>query len=459
MSLCGVVKQKPCNVSPMKHQIWIRLMALAGLVLSLPAAAERLREPVWVEAHAGTQMAKEGWLVDAETEYVVLETRRGPVHLRWDLLDRAAFETAKEAQLGEDQRAWKPGQRERAWVGVAQWLKERGKPRDRVEWALAHAGTGTPELEEAAARIREGLPPAPEAEPEPEPAATDEPAQAPAVGDGFDFDALDPLGRWGELTEEKHAEGLAEQVAFIEEAMKQTGLELDAYPDASEHFLLYTDLPGREARRWAEKLDRMQEEMSPVFGLAPDAKLHFGKTLVIVFERRSDFIEFCEEVLDEQEADDFAGFCVSRPDGHARIVFYRQPENDEFHRILVHEAAHAVVHRLRSPTRMPSWINEGIAELVDHRLVPTRRPVRVPERLARAALEHPAAFFSLSHRIDLRDYPLAEGFVGWLIQGSGPRFLKLFDALKAGLNMEAAFEHAYGRTPVEVLAAYAATLD
>ena len=113
---------------------------------------------------------------------------------------------------------------------------------------------------------------------------------------------------------------------------------------------------------------------------------------------------------------------------------------------------------LRSPIHAPSWINEGLAELVARRLVPSRRGPRVTRTMAERALEDPAGFFSHGRRIDLRDYPLAEGFVSWLIAGSGPKFLALFDALKAGLSVEAAFEYAYGRGPVEMLAAYAATL-
>ena len=201
----------------------------------------------------------------------------------------------------------------------------------------------------------------------------------------------------------------------------------------------------------------MHESLCVVFGLEPGTKLHFGRTLIVVFERRSDFIEFSEDVFDKANADDVGGFCRGRRDGHARVVFYRRPEEEDFHRILVHEATHAVVHRLRSPVHAPSWINEGLAEVVERRLVPTRRDVRESRRLARMALRHPEDFFGV-RKIAFRDYPLAEGFVGWLIEGSGPRFLQLFDALKAGLGVGAAFEHAYGRTPVEVLTAYAATL-
>ena len=412
-----------------RNRFLVAAMAAAVVLSTLPAAAERLREPVWVVAHAGHKMMKAGWMVSADDEYIELETREGVVLLRWDLLDRAGFEAAAEGRLGEKQRAWRRGERERAWEAVAVWLEAKGKPEEWVDWAEAKAES-----------IRN-------------PAAED------AAAAGFDFEALDPLGRWGELSEGKHAEGLAEQVAFMEEAMEKTGLRLDAYPEASEHFLLYTDLSEREANKWAAKLDAMHEAMCPIFGLEPGAKIHFGRTLVVVLERRADFMEFAEDVFDEQEPDEVHGFAAGRPDGHVRIVFYRQPEDDEFERILVHEAAHAVVHRLRSPVHAPSWINEGIAELVDRRLVPTQRGPRVTPRLAQAALEDPAAFFGPSHRIAYRDYPLAEGFVSWLIRGSGPRFRELFDGLKAGLEVDAVFEHAYGRSPVEVLAAYAATLD
>src|SRR5204862_5952897 len=65
-----------------------------------------------------------------------------------------------------------------------------------------------------------------------------------------------------------------------------------------------------------------------------------------------------------------AGMCHSYITGYVHTAFYRQPDEKVFAHVLVHESVHGFVHRYRSHVYLPSWANEGLAEVIAAELVP-----------------------------------------------------------------------------------------
>lgn len=60
-------------------------------------------------------------------------------------------------------------------------------------------------------------------------------------------------------------------------------------------------------------------------------------------------------------------FCRTDAKGKVRA---EDPESDYFKSTVVHEHAHAVLHRLSRTTSIPSWLDEGIAEFAGSRISP-----------------------------------------------------------------------------------------
>ena len=89
-------------------------------------------------------------------------------------------------------------------------------------------------------------------------------------------------------------------------------------------------------------------------------------------------------------------------DGHSstknlqvRGNFYRKnnmlllagnPRNPRFWTVLRHESAHYALHRYRTTTPPPFWMDEGIACLFENGVTADGEPIPTPERLARAQI-------------------------------------------------------------------------
>ena len=134
-------------------------------------------------------------------------------------------------------------------------------------------------------------------------------------------------------------------------------------------------------------------------------------------------------------------------DGHVRISFFRQRDTAAFASLLVHETTHGFLHRYRSPERIPSWLNEGIAETISHRLFPAGENL---ERLrrhaalnARVAARAPASFFAVAN-IPGPYYPVAYFLTEYMLAQDGERFRALIDAIKDGKPPAEALEEDYG---------------
>src|SRR5690606_17365852 len=142
----------------------------------------------------------------------------------------------------------------------------------------------------------------------------------------------------------------------------------------TDYFLFYTDLDRREAERWGALLDRMYDRLCDLFGVARGTNIWRGKCLIFVFRDPQDYYRF-EAQVHGQPGDDTAGRCWQFGDGRVHITFYRQPHESRFAHVLVHEAVHGFLHRYRSPARIPSVWNEGLAEVIAGELVPRARSV------------------------------------------------------------------------------------
>ena len=278
---------------------------------------------------------------------------------------------------------------------------------------------------------------------------------------------------WGKLTDEQQAKQVTALKAFAESAGKRLNKKLTL--NETKYFLFYSDLSPKEAAKWAGLLDRMYARLAELFAVPKEdpgagrdagirdpggergrgspgagaggggyANVWYGKALVLVFQKDDDYRQFQIRVH-QTDAGGSAGMCHCYGDGKVHIAFYRQPDELTFAHVLVHESVHGFVHRFRAPPTVPSWANEGLAEVIAEELVP--RPGRAKERVSRAreSLQH---YGGLSGMLDARhiapwQYPVAEALCEFMIRQDKRRYVDFIAGIKEGLTWEQSLQQRY----------------
>lgn len=224
----------------------------------------------------------------------------------------------------------------------------------------------------------------------------------------------------------------------------------------TKYFLFYSDLPAADSEYWAGLLDRMYLRLSELFGVARDQNIWRGKAVIFVFAQRADYRRF-ERELRHTEPGESAGMTYCFDDGAVKIAFYRQPEELDFAHVLVHESIHGFVHRYRTPSAVPSWANEGLAEAIASELVPDPpRSQRILTLARRGLAEHKNKlddFFPADH-IDRWHYPIAETFCQFMIRRSKKAYVGFIDGIKEGKPWQQSLESSYKMPLGKLVAAY-----
>ena len=221
-------------------------------------------------------------------------------------------------------------------------------------------------------------------------------------------------------------------------------------------FLFYSDLPGAEADYWAGLLDRMYSRLSELFGVARDQNIWRGKAVIFVFADQADYRRF-ERDLRHIDPGESAGMTHCFDDGAVKIAFYRQPAELDFAHVLVHESVHGFVHRYRTPSAVPSWANEGLAEAIASELVPDPpRSQRILALARRGLAEHKNKLddFFAAHHIDRWHYPVAETFCQFMIRRNKKAYVGFIDGIKEGKPWQQSLESSYKMPLGKLVAAY-----
>ncbi|HYO10716.1 MAG TPA: hypothetical protein VER17_17255 [Tepidisphaeraceae bacterium] len=231
-------------------------------------------------------------------------------------------------------------------------------------------------------------------------------------------------------------------------------------PYETQYFLFCSNLPQSEAARWAGLLDRMYARLAELFAIPPGVNIWRGKALIIVFLSRDDFLKF-ELAAFKNTRDTASGFCHGLGDGSVIIDFYRSPTDLDFARLLVHETTHGFIHRYRSKVHVPSWVNEGLAEVMAFQLVPHEGLRQSDDARARSELKRAQPllrFFELNRNIDGYQYPIARALAEFMIRKDKAGYVKFINAIKDDVPAEQAVTAAFGVSLEQLLAEYGASM-
>ena len=248
---------------------------------------------------------------------------------------------------------------------------------------------------------------------------------------------------WPELTDDQQEESVHLLKKMADDVQSKLHRPLQLYE--TKYFLFYTDLSAKEGKNWSGLLDRMYARLCETFGVPTGQNIWRGKGLVFVFSRKDDYMRFESDIAHTQ-AKGTAGMCHSVSNGLDFIAFYRQPDELQFAHVLVHESTHGFIHRYRSKVFVPSWANEGLAEVIATDLVPQRGHRDEVKTAAREMLQQHrnsmGDFFTAEH-IEGWQYPVAQMLCEFMITAGKKNYVDFINGIKDGLNWDEALATRY----------------
>ena len=260
-----------------------------------------------------------------------------------------------------------------------------------------------------------------------------------------------PRGAWPEQTPEERTAVEQELKTRVDGWNRQLRFRLNAYE--TKYFLFFTDIAQTEAHRWARQLDQMYARLAQLFAVENGKNIWRGKAVIIAFQNRHDFENLEKQVYKIDRP--AGGRCHYERNGNVVITFYRFPSDADFARVLVHETTHGFFFRYRTGALIPSWVNEGLAEVMEYELVPAAGLKQASDAEARAHLRLGDAlqgFFE--DRINFSQYPVARTLTEFMIRQDKKRYVDFINAIKEGLPWQQALEQRYGVPLPRLVQAY-----
>jgi hypothetical protein len=219
----------------------------------------------------------------------------------------------------------------------------------------------------------------------------------------------------------------------------------------TDHFLVFTDWNPSSYGFITKNLEAANTCVSKQFEISPTENIFVGKLAVYMFETHDDFLKFAVSYDHLPPNPGIAGYYASRGTAKAHLAMSKpafgqgHEQEVQWAYVLTHEFTHAFVARYRSPRHLPTWINEGIAEVV----ASGQFPRDVKPIAARVAADNPSIAPLFDDRAGMQQgimYPVMRTSTEVLILKDRKKFLAMFDELKAGASGAKALKDNYGMT-------------
>jgi hypothetical protein len=423
-------------------------VTIAGLIAAIlsfawlsPGRAERvvLDRPVNLVVTLENQTRLRGRMTAWDAQGFNLTDGDDHVHdVAWSRLPAAQVYQIHEGLLRSADGA--------AWLDLGVRLREMDGGEAQAERAFVRAERLDASLKTKTERARKGEPlddPAP-------PATLTDGILPPGAGGDPGGMAAGPRmvggvqhDNWGPQSPEKTEASIARLKAFGEETRQKINSNLQLYE--TDFFICYTDLSPQESRRWAGELDKMYNRLCDLFDVQRGENIWLGKCLIFIFRSEPDYHRF-QSVMHQTDSTGTAGMCHGYGHGDVHVAFFRQSNEMLFAHILVHESVHGFLHRYRSPVHIPTWINEGLAEVISYELVPKATSVPTLQALGRTQvrmLGHTGRMFD-APRLERWQYGLASSLTTFMIQQNKRGYVAFINGIKDGQTWRDSLEKNYG---------------
>lgn len=170
---------------------------------------------------------------------------------------------------------------------------------------------------------------------------------------------------WPIPTPAQREQALRETRASIEKAIdpvaKLSGMRWSFAE--SEYWLVYGDLPQRDLADLGKRLDNLYRKVAEMMALPKGVNIFHGKAGCVVTSSLWIYRDLEKSMYGWDPPQNIIGLC--HYDGPRVVVnAYRDPNDDAFMSLLVHEATHGFMHRYGTAVQLPMWASEGYCELV-----------------------------------------------------------------------------------------------
>lgn len=219
----------------------------------------------------------------------------------------------------------------------------------------------------------------------------------------------------------------------------------------TDHFLIFTNWDKREHGFLKKCVEQAYSAVSKNFDIPSKENIFVGKLPVFMFDNPKEFRQFGTEVDGFKDMPSgAAGYYRSRGDGSGHMVMPKPLYTDRTKKqaeemwayVLTHEFTHAFVERYKGNGHIPTWLNEGLAEMVAAGLFPRDVKPIARQLASRVPLER---IITDKHGFQgIEVYPIGRTIVETLVLADRKKFLKMFEAIKDGEESVDALKAAYG---------------
>ncbi len=263
---------------------------------------------------------------------------------------------------------------------------------------------------------------------------------------------------WEAIDAADPADPVARDKAFAAHVAQALGLTFNVVE--TDYFLFYTNLSKREAYEWQRLLDLMYDRVSYLLGIPKGVNVFKGKALVFMFAEKGQFAAF-ERRFYEHEVTFEAALCHQHDTGEVRIALYKLEDDKYLKQVMIHEAAHGVVHRFHSPQRVVVWLNEGIAEWTASRVLNYTQPYKWKKKVSADHIRRQGrldADFFQEGGFSAERYGSSLAMVEILLRRGRPKFVQFIREIKDGKPWQESLRDKYDLSPDDLTRLYGQTI-
>jgi hypothetical protein len=262
---------------------------------------------------------------------------------------------------------------------------------------------------------------------------------------------------WPPESARDHAAALARSHKMIDEVLS---LLPGTKVYETDHFLFTSNIPPDQVALYVRYLDKMYDWMCELYGVPAGSQVWLGgKAPIFAFQTQEQFAAFEAKFFEvpPRDSQHLYGLCHQNSRGDVIIACFRGEDPIDFGQMLVHETSHGFIHRYKTKARLPSWVNEGMAELIGAEMVPKSTSVKNKEAAALAIIKQRHSLggdFFTAEPIHDWQYGVAISLNRFLLESNRKAYVRFIEGMKEGLKWPVALQQAYNGTPEQLVAQY-----
>jgi hypothetical protein len=224
---------------------------------------------------------------------------------------------------------------------------------------------------------------------------------------------------------------------------------------ATDHFLIYTTGPTSQDAALATHCETLYRHLLASTELPEHTTVWPAPLTIYCFATPDEYNTFIRIAMPDDSVEMLArsdGFCAG-DDGLAYLVLNgADMTNAHVAERLTHEVTHAFYRQYLSDVLLPSWLDEGLAEITVTATLPGSRARMRYNEITQSMLDGGDGYFSIDVPIRRdRDYARAQAFVRHLQSDRPSQFDTFFRLLKADVNQTDAFDRGFELPPYELM--------